>query len=93
MSCDGLTWTTAEGKQIVLHDMDDHHLVNTYLYVEGQEHTMQGALSMLHGEMAVLFAEQDAAEIDGIAEQLRLELDRRDIDPYFGVRTLKVTVR
>lgn len=71
-------WTTRDGRVIRVCDMDDTHLANTIRYLERTQvarreheiHVCMGALSTLHGEMAIDCAER---ELDGLMDDFNVD--------------------
>lgn len=79
------TWTTKDGRIIPIAQMTDDHLLNTIRMIEAkfQEALLDafGAAASFNGEMAQMYAEQEAMSLvpPAVLDELIVEADRRHL--------------
>lgn len=84
------TWTTRDGRAILLTDLEDSHLLNVIRMV-ARNIVLHGLLMLSYprpeGEMAQLAFDQEISEYGEEIEDLQVEADRRGLDwkTYIGV--------
>jgi hypothetical protein len=75
-----IIWTTKDGTQLTLGEMDDNHLLNSTRMIKRQLNNVNeelnacwSCLAQFQGEMAIMYGEQAAQDLEELSSSLSIQ--------------------